>query len=75
MWEGYVGALVAVLSFGTYAVPVGLSPVGDGVFFQVCVFVHSFVLLAQSFFKVGPMLGDPHGWLHSPACIWRPARF
>lgn len=47
MWEGYVGALVAVLSFGTYAVPVGLSPVGDGVFFQVCVFVHSFVLPAK----------------------------
>ena len=31
---GYLGAAVAVLCFGTYAVPVGLVPVGDGIFFQ-----------------------------------------
>ena len=33
-WLGYICAFIAVLCFGTYAVPVGLSPQGDGVFFQ-----------------------------------------
>lgn len=31
---GFIGAAVAVLCFGTYAVPVKLSPVADGIFFQ-----------------------------------------
>jgi len=31
---GYIGALVAVLCFGTYGVPVKVVPTGDGIMFQ-----------------------------------------
>jgi glucose uptake protein GlcU len=31
---GFIGAIIAVLGFGTYAVPVKLVPTGDGILFQ-----------------------------------------
>jgi glucose uptake protein GlcU len=31
---GYIGALVAVLCFGTFAVPIKIVPTGDGIMFQ-----------------------------------------
>jgi len=34
LWEGFLGALVAVVCFGSYAVPVKMFPTGDGIVFQ-----------------------------------------
>ncbi len=46
---GYIGALVAVMCFGTYAVPTKFINTGDGMMFQwVCIFILS--LLYCGFF-------------------------
>ena len=31
IWKGFLGAAVAILCFGSYAIPVKLVPTGDGI--------------------------------------------
>lgn len=54
---GYLAAGVAVVSFGTYAVPVGLSAVGDGFFFQ---WVQCIAILFFGFIVHLSLTGSPY---------------